>query len=325
LYLVKKIIGILIICLALIGFIPEIQDFITLDSTNVSYINNHEIEILNKKQLNLGVYLWNPEQYDIQRGFARHLSSLSVDEVYISTGLVKDLKQNYLIAERHGLYSQFISEANKNNISVEALFGIPQWSKKENYHDMTKQVSEVLSYNTKHKSSRFSAVHLDVEPHQLDDWKENMSHYMDEYLENIRKLKTMIGKHNSSNADNLKLVVSLPFWMANAEIGGENFRKELLSIVDTAHIMTYTQNNDWFVSWSKSWLKAADKTDTKITIASEFQEDEKDITLYNFSIEQINQYYVKAYDNFKSHKSFNGFSVHDYNSFIKFLKKNYVD
>ena len=76
-------------------------------------------------------------------------------------------------------------------------------------------------------TTEVDGIHLDVEPHTFDDWKEKKPQYLKQYLDLARKAKTFC------EANNLELNISIPLHY------GEETTKELYKLVDHIDFMCY--------------------------------------------------------------------------------------
>jgi len=253
----------------------------------------------------------------------KKLKSLNTDTVYVNTGWAPESNEFYL--KKHSLmYASFIESANDNKIKVDALLGNPDWALSSNYVDFENQINDILSFNEKF-SYGFNAIHLDIEPYLIKDWDTNKSKYLTSYIENLKKIRTLIDNHNIKTDDTLALVVDVPFWFSQKEfsINNENILDLLFSVVDGVTIMNYTKNQTDFVSRAVDILKIADKYDNKsVTVGMEFQPSYTDITLYDVNPDKLVDYVKNSLAELKKYDSFKGLSIHEYNSYLDYVTTN---
>lgn len=79
-------------------------------------------------------------------------------------------------------------------------------------------------------------IHLDIEPHALDDFKENKTVYFDKYLSLLIQAKNFV------NSNNLELSVSIPLNYP------ENILKEINNVCNHVYLMAYENVNPDFIA-----------------------------------------------------------------------------
>jgi hypothetical protein len=249
------------------------------------------------------------------------LKKLNVDTVYLNTGWDETYNEFYL--KKHPFkYVIFLDCANQTGVDVQALLGESTWTLTKYYKDLESQVKTILDFNKEYKY-RFTAVHLDIEPHLVKGWNDNVEYYLSSYLENIQKIKKLIDNHNLDEDDNLTLSLDIPFWYYQDEynVKGFNIVDLLLQVVDEINVMVYTTNQKDFVEWGQGILKIADNYPDKIIkIACELQPD-IDVSLYNMNTDEITNYLDKSITKFEKHESFSGLALHDYSSLFIYIDK----
>ncbi|NMA73046.1 MAG: hypothetical protein GX963_02560 [Bacteroidales bacterium] len=278
----------------------------------------HKLELTSAS---LGIWLWDATNIN-RINIEDKIANLGINEVYVNTGWEPEADEFYLKNHRL-LYAMFAKELDKRDIKVQGLLSNDDWAKNSEYNNFKKEVKYILDFNKNFKYN-FDAVHLDIEPHKLKDWEGNEIKYLKSYISNLKHIKKEIDIHNEKNKDDLRLVIDIPFWYANEEfcINGENVIDLLFDIVDEIILMTYTQNQKLFVECSLPALNIANKyKDKGIKIAMEFQENEKDITLYNMRVDDLLDYVNKSLEEFKEYDSFKGLAIHKYKSYISYIYK----
>jgi hypothetical protein len=85
---------------------------------------------------------------------------LKLNEIYLSVndGVLRDPK---LVV--------FVSALKQSGLRVEALMGEAAWYRPEAHPAMLSMVDDVVTFNAAHPQSKFAAIHLDIEPHQLPE------------------------------------------------------------------------------------------------------------------------------------------------------------
>jgi hypothetical protein len=301
----------------------------------------------------LGIEELNDEAY--QNILIKQLKELNIDTVFLNAGRVsgiykeikheiykdaysddKKLNNKELLSEitekisgqiylrkNHEKYSNFIKMAGENGITVQALYGSPKWALEKHLDGFSEQINDVLFHNKKYIESRFSAIHLDIEPHTLPEWKENKKLIAKQYINNLKYIRELVDRHNDANEDNLLLIIDIP---VNYD---ESLLNELLDIVDEVTVMNYFNNLKTFVNKGKDILNVVEKYNTmkssnkKVRIASEFQpySEIKYNTLYFMSEKEIIKYFKSAIPEFEKFNCFSGIAIHEYESYKSYITK----
>ncbi len=290
---------------------------------------------------------------DIQKLTIERLKDLNIDTVYLNVGYTrgiykkvkheiyedekredkrlnnknllsdmnKEITGEKYLRENHEKFNSFIKIASQNGIKVEALYGTPEWALEKNYDSFESEVNDVLEHNKEYKQGRFTAVHLDVEPNGLKEYKENKKKIFEEYVDNLKKIRRLVDKHNKENNDQLHIVIDIPINYEEAVI------IKLLNNVDEIIVMNYFNNIQTYKESGKKILSIVDKynksnkTNKKVKIASEFQpyEDLKYNTVYHMDKSELKAYFNKAIPEFEKYDSYNGVVMHEYEYYRAYL------
>ena len=251
---------------------------------------------------------WNSTTIDNPTILINDLTSKNLSNVVVNCGYDTVTKTPYL-KNNVGKYDTFIQQATSKGIKVEGIYSNNDWALTSNYTSLANSVKEVLNFNATHRN-RFSAIHLDIEPYLLSDWQTNSNSILQQYVSNLSNIRTLINSHNKKNKDSIKLVIDIPFWFNQYNVNGKNYVDSLLEKVDKIVVMDYTQNDLDFINRGVDILNIADKyTNKKVVIASEFQSDYTDVTLYAKSLTELGSYTNNALSEFQKHISFDSLSV----------------
>ena len=122
--------------------------------------------------------------------------------------------------ENNPIKKRFIDTLIEKNIKVEVMTGKNSLlgSSPFTYYD-----SITVSLNM----NNIEALHLDVEPHTIEDWKENKSEYLLEYLKLLEDSRTYCDEHG------IKLSVSIPLHYP------EEIVERIYEICDLVYFMAY--------------------------------------------------------------------------------------
>jgi len=292
---------------------------------------------------------------DIQKLTIESLKEINIDTVYLNAGYTKGIykkvkheiykdarrknkklnNENFLkdlnkeitgekyLRENHEKYNSFIKIASQNEIKVEALYGTPEWALEKNYDSFEGQVKDVLNHNKDYKEGRFTAVHLDIEPNGLKEYEENKKKILEEYVQNLKKIRKLIDKHNKKNSDELQIVIDIPI---NYE---EQVINNLLDSVDEIVVMNYFSKIETYKKKGQKIMSIVDEYNKnnnsykKVKIASEFQpyEELKYNTLYYMNKNELKEYLRKGITEFKKYDCYNGVVMHEYEYYKSYLYK----
>lgn len=255
----------------------------------------------------------------------RNLYKLGMDTIYINTGWTPETKEYYL--QKHPLmYASFIEEASRYKMNIQALLSNNDWALLEYLDGFKKEVNVILNFNKKYKY-KFEAVHLDIEPHLLEHWDDNIESYLASYIDNLKEIRRLINEHNEESDDDLKLIIDIPFWYCQEKynVGDNNTVDLLLEVVDGITIMDYTKKQTDFVNYAVEVLEIAEKhKDMTVEIAMEFNPDIKE-SIADKDLQELQTYINESVPEFEKYKVFKGLSFHDYSSYQKYVLDNMED
>lgn len=155
------------------------------------------------------LYLWS-ESFNRQPNpvLLSFLEAKGVDRVALSGGARMDT----------GKVSTFIRQAEQRGIAVEVVEGAPRWALPE-YH--ARAITAV-----RRAADATGAVHLDVEPHTLPEFKAQEERFLDGYVALLGKLRAELGP-------DVRLTVAVPMhWPLKTY-------RELSPYVDGVYLMAY--------------------------------------------------------------------------------------
>ena len=240
--------------------------------------------------------------------------------------LNKEITGEKYLRENHDKYNSFIKIASQNEVKVEALYGTPDWALEKNYDSFESQVKDVLNHNRDYKEGRFKAVHLDIEPHGLKEYKDNKKKILEEYVANLKKIRRLVDKHNKKNNDELHIVIDIPISYE------EETLTKLLHNVDEIVVMNYFNKIETYKKSGPKIMSIVDdynkknKSHKKVKIASEFQpyDELKNNTLYHMNKKELKDYFNKGVREFKKYDCYNGVVMHEYEYYKSYLDKEEI-
>ena len=223
----------------------EIDNTPTNDKTNNTEENNDTIE--ENKRDSLGTWWWSKSlDIDEYLGFAKENL---VTEIYFC---------DYHITEAS---KALLEKASKENIKVYLLLGEKEW-----LNDCTNLDSLITKYITYQETAsyKFSGIHLDVEPHQFSDFKDNRKDY-------LYKLINLV-KTNKEKYSDIEFSYDIPFWLDD-EIEYQNETKacykHIIDFADRVFIMSYRDKADKMLNVSIdeiNYAKEQNKSEINFTL-----------------------------------------------------------
>jgi len=241
----KKIILILIL-LFLICF----SGVIVIRFTSNTHIGD---EIKLKTDIPVGVWWW--DKTAIQ--YLNFAIQNDVDEIYYCDTTFNESTKN------------FISKAKQNNIKVFLLCGEHDWI--EDKQDLDRIIENYKQYQLNNPNVQFDGIHLDVEPHQYNDFKDKREYYLKKYVEFAFKVV--------DENPTIKFDFDIPFWF-NDIIDFDGHNKEVYKyIIDYANrvfVMSYRDSAQTIVGVAKEELEYAQLNNKQIYLSVQMTSDEGD-------------------------------------------------
>ena len=232
-----------------------------------------------------------------------------VGDFFISFCKTKGITRAFLSLDRALLSSlppepalvNFITRCHKNGIKVSALFGENLWVYPQKREDLMSRAKSVMVYNNSNsKKASFDGIHLDIEPHTLDEWDTNKI----ALLEMLTDTYSMV-KHAMSSQPELQLGVDIPVFYDKVE--GFTFTK-LVEAVDVLTVMAYERTKtDSVIRAVSGEVEAANTEHKGILIgfnAKDFVDEAEMETLI-----------ANVGDRLSSYPAFAGFCIHDFDHY----------
>jgi len=142
-----------------------------------------------------------------------------------------------LLEARRAAVEAFLAAAATRGVTVQALGGEPDWIVARRHPAAVRFARAVAAYNAVvPPRARFSALHLDVEPHALGRWARapDRAQLLFDYIVLLDAVREV--------GAGLPLVVDLPVWFAGFRIEGIPFVRAVSARVDGVAIMAYARD-----------------------------------------------------------------------------------
>jgi len=295
-------------------------------------------ETLTSPGLESGTWLWTPIMQITPEYRSTIISGAKkngINVIYLSIDSYLDIfvmpegeeKEN---AKRDfdSIIIDFIKEANKNGIQVDAEAGWQNWAEAGHLYKPGAILDYVINFN-KENEEKFRGFQYDVEVYLLPDYKSDKEIILKNFLDLVDKTITKI------NSSDLAFSVVIPEFYDDSTQETKIFRyngknthalEHLLRILERRKgskiiVMSYrnqTQGDNGSIKISEDEIYIANEYNTKVVIAQETGDVPPPyITFYNTSKSQYNRQVGILEKTFQREKSFGGIAVHYINSFLE--------
>jgi hypothetical protein len=253
---------------------------------------------------------------------------VSIDS-YLDIYVMEESEEREKLREKFDkILSDFVTEARKNNITVDAEAGWRNWAEIGHSYKAFATLNYAIDFNKKNKD-KLRGFQYDVEPYLLEYYKENKKSVLGNFINLIDEAVARL--------DGTDLVLSVVIPEFYDEESGETppifyagkslyTVEQLLRILDKREgssiiVMSYrnfSRGVDGTIDISKEEINTANKYSTKIIIAQETGDVLPPyITFYNTSKSHYERQLGFVLGAFKNDKSFNGTATHYVNAFLE--------
>ena len=227
--------------------------FSTLFIIKAVKVNRLKLDLPNT----LGVWWWTTESTDEYLQFAK---DNGVDEIYYC---------DYNLNENS---ATFVSKAKALGFKVYALWGEKDWGEDRSGFD--ELMNKYKDYNANHPDNKLDGIHLDIEPHQIDDFNDseiNRKTYLLNYVKFVYTTHTLY--------NNIDIHYDIPFWFDDV-ITYKGITKKVhehvIDNTDKVVVMSYRDTADKIYDISREELIYANATTTELSISVNMTSDEGD-------------------------------------------------
>ncbi len=214
-----------------------------------------------KETRTFGVWCWDSSLDLKQLEFAHNNG---VNEIYYCTDTFED--ETLL----------FIEAAKSYNMNVYLLCGSKDWI--NDWSELTSLIDKYNNYNSAHTEFRFSGIHLDVEPHQFEDFDTNEELYLEKFIKFADDITTAY--------PNIHFDFDIPAWFSTNITYNQKTQaafKFIFDYADRVFLMSYRDTAETIYSFAKEEIDYAIVTGKTLILGVETQnlgEDSDDVTFY---------------------------------------------
>ncbi len=194
-----------------------------------------------------GVWWWDSSLGDEYLTFAKNNG---VNEIYYCENNLDEKS------------SRFIESANKLDIKVYWLIGDVDWL--HNYNLLYDEIERYIEYNKNNSSNQYSGVHLDIEPHQDDNFDNDRYMLIYNLIEIANNLQIKY--------PNIKFDYDIPFWLEDEiDFNGvkKSAYKHLFDISNRIFLMSYRDSCEGMLDVSKEEISYATEINKTVVLGAE--------------------------------------------------------
>ena len=198
-------------------------------------------------QHNVGVWWWDNRLDDSYLNFAKNNK---VNEIYFYDSDLNEKSKN------------FITKALQFDIAVYWLIGKKEWL--NDYQSLYNEIDRLVQYNTENPYSQYKGVHLDIEPHQFDNFEENRYQLIYNLIEIAYNLKQLY--------PTIHFEFDIPFWLHDGITFNEVTKPayaHMIDIADRVILMSYRNTAKDVLAVSKEEIEYAKSTNKTLVLGVE--------------------------------------------------------
>jgi len=227
------------------------------------------------------------------------------------------------ITDEPDLYARLISKAHESGFRVEALLGSAyletnRFVLPEKRDDSIRMLRRVLDYNaSRHAESKFDAIHLDIEPYTLKEWKADRKVVADQFAEAATAWVELAHK----NDPGIEVGAAIPFWFDGVERTGGSLADALIGTFDYVALMDYrdkAEGGDGIIEHARREVEAAARLGGKVVIGVETGEGDLDkLTFAEEGRDAMEKELGKVLATYRGAEGFDGVAIHHLDSYLR--------
>lgn len=220
------------------------------------------------------------------------------------------------ISNERELYERTIARAHEQGFRVEALLGSAyletnRYVMPDKSDDARAMIERVITYNSASTAgARFDAIHLDIEPYTLPEWKENRQSVV-EYFVDAAEEWCGIARNGKSPVE---IGAAIPFWFDGVERDEGTLASALQEMFDYVALMDYrdtAEGGDGIIEHARREIELASGIDRKVIIGIETGASELDkLTFAEEGRRVMNEELGKVNGAYEGVTGYGGIAVH---------------
>lgn len=253
-----------------------------------------------------GTWMWDINSINKSTEAIGFLKSRNVTEVYLA----------YNPKTSHKNYREFVKNAYQNDIRVSLIGADAYWILERGVNDFDTFLDWFHRYQSgcSNIDEKFYGIHLDIEPHQLDEWSVDLNNTIKLYMNLILKAE------KACRDEGVLLEADIPFWFDQFKVIENNEKIALCEFCirhcDTTLLMSYRDNARDVFECGRFELGLSEKYGKKVSLALETGKvyEEVNITFFHLGTKALDKE-LKLLDKIVSEESSPyeiGYAVHYY-------------
>lgn len=163
------------------------------------------------------IWEWTPPQAANTRMFSA-LKADNITTIFLDISTYIDAFELPQGPERDGelrVFSEacqvYIQKAHEQGVRVQALAGGPLWGQTSHRYQIDILLDFIREYNAAHPEAAFQGLQLDIEPYAIQNYWQQPSVYMVEYLDTIEQTVQKLAQQNFG-VDQFAFGLAIPYW-----------------------------------------------------------------------------------------------------------------
>ena len=232
-------------------------------------------------------------------------------------------------------YARLIRRYRQAGVEVHALLGTghlrtEKYVLPENRDRAVHMVQRVLDYNQRSDpAERFEGIHLDIEPHVLDDWSSRREAYLQMWLQVSEVWMAMKRRSGQS----IKVAPAIAFWLDGIQVRHAGVSKpasqHLQDIYDHVVLMDYrnrAQGGDGIISHGRDEIEYGRRIGKPVWLGLEFSPNSlSKLTFDGRTPEEAAHEIRQVLTAFDRDPGFAGVVFHHYGTYRRWLARHQAD
>jgi hypothetical protein len=265
------------------------------------------------------IWIWEQETFrflDEQEWRDEVLAHLDRDGFNTLYLYADSWKERSPIVDEPALYEAAISAAHERGFRVEALLGSAylgtnRFVMPDKREDANAMIERVIAYNAKAGSSaRFDAIHLDIEPYTLPEWKKNRKQVAEYYVDAAREWRTVAHREGTR----IEIGAAIPFWFDRVERESSSLAVALQEAFDYVALMDYrdeAEGRDGIIAHARNEVSLATRLGRKVIVGVETAKTDLDkLTFAEEGRKALERELTRVRAAFAGDEGFGGTAVH---------------
>jgi hypothetical protein len=260
--------------------------------------------------LTFGTWVWHEHEILNPDAVLAFLTQNGINEIYLAYAPDTDFED----------YRAFAAKSTDMGVRVSLIGADARWVLAEGHAARDAYFSFYENYQkTAGENERFYGMHMDIEPHQLDEWTDDNENTVKKYCDFI-----LLAREAADRTGTL-LELDIPCWfdIYQARDHGEaiSLCEFCIRHADTTLFMSYRDNARDAVEFAHTGLVLGEKYGKKVSLAYETGKiyEEVNITFHHLGTVPLNKelHKLKEIVDTEYRACHAGYAVHHYNSWVK--------